>query len=117
LFILDLDLFILVLIHLENGEYIITEKVDQIVQNWPIPFTFRVQCPTRDVIKLGLWWGVAGVEGDEPLVPFRVLQEKRHQVSELKNEVAELKTEAAGLKGQVDSLDKKITKMINCQAS
>ena len=42
---------------------------------------------------------------NEPLVPFRVLQEReRHQVSELK-------TEVAGLKGQVDSLDRKVVQM------
>jgi len=52
------------------------------------------------------------VGSDEPLIPFRVLQEReRCQVSELKNEVAELKTEVAGLKGQVDSLERKVTQM------
>jgi peptidoglycan hydrolase CwlO-like protein len=59
-----------------------------------------------------LWWGAAGVGGDEPLLPFRVKQEKeQRQVSELKNEVAGLKTEIAGLKGEVDSLDRKVTQM------
>lgn len=59
-----------------------------------------------------LWWGAAGVGGDEPLLPFWVKQEKeRCQVSELKNEVAGLKTEIAGLKDKVDSLDRKVTQM------
>jgi len=52
-----------------------------------------------------LWWDTADVGSGEPLVPFRVSQErKRHQISEIKKEAAELKTEVIALRADVTKM-------------
>lgn len=53
-----------------------------------------------------LWWSVAGViPGLEPLIPFRVQQEKeRHQISELKKEVTELKVDLTNVSSKLERI-------------